>query len=296
MVFNYSSRKKYARSLASFLKFKKSNAAIDISSESLKKLEGLVNKKAAVAEDRYSTFAQRLILARDYRGICNAEISRLVGVSREAVRLWVSKNRMPSRQALIKLSVALDVPLGWLEKADAEQLAANSPIGQRVGSESHSSREQLYSFTLRFISTLVFDALERNELMARVEAHVHADLMCKSVARKAGGRWHVGDSGELLFVPWQYTRKKMKCDARNHWSVEVEQIITEELQRNQSVYAAWGAVRKRCLEAGLTESQFPKRITLHKRVSECAKEIQLYGIDWNFEVENSVREFQGLFS
>ena len=241
--------------------------------EAVEKLENEVNLKSERAESVDITMGERIRIAKDYKGLSYGSIAKAIGVSHELVRLWGQDIHVPSD--IQKLAQALDVPALWLEYGGEMNLPANSHIGVRVGQECFMCRESLYTKTMEFILSIPKNT-ELNYAQAFIENKVNTTPILSKLARRAGGRWQI-INGTLVFAPWvpieayRLTRQK--------WSDEVEAIIEEELATKSSVCGAWTSLKNRCLAMGLTEDQFPKKISLHKRVERERARIAKYGIN-----------------
>lgn len=245
-------------------------------------LEQLVNEKAARSEAPDTTLDERFKLARDYTGLTDAQIAREMTVSRELVRRWGAGINAPTR--LPELAQLLNAPLKWLEEGGEHNLPANSHIGVRVGAEALHWREQLYSLTVDVI-TEVPDHADESYTQAFIEWSVFNRPEMANVARRAGGRWQVINN-TLLFSPWVPIAEHGLT--RRFWSDEVEAIIQEELGTKPSVYAAWGALSERCKALGLADDEYPKRISLHKRVEKETARADQFGVDLNEVVAAAV--------
>ena len=92
----------------------------------------------------------------------------------------------------------------------------------------------------------------------------------------------------LLFAPWDPIPDHGL--SRRYWSDEVETIIKEELSASPSVYGAWHALRDRCKAKGLTE--YPKLISLHKRLDKEKERVARYGVNLNEMVAGSVSQYR----
>lgn len=248
-------------------------------------LEQRVNEKAARCEASDTTQGERLRLARDYKALSDSDIAREFGVSRELVRQWgEGLTNMPN---VAQVAAFLDVPEAWLAEGGAQHLPANSHLGVRVGAEALQWREQLYTLTTMVLSEIPEDA-DLEYAQAYIEWAVFNKEEFKHVARRAGGRWQaVG--GTLLFAPWVPIPEHGLT--RRFWSDEVEAIIQEELATRPSVYGAWEAMRKRCEAMGLTPDQYPKRISLHKRIEKERERAATYGVDLNSMISASVAKY-----
>lgn len=256
------------------------------SEEPIAALEQQVNEKAARCEARDTTLGERFRIARDYKGLTDAQISREMDVSRELVRRWGADLNRPS--ALDKLAILLDVPEKWLEEGGEEHLPANSHLGVRVGDEAMTWREQLYAMTLASLAEMP-ESEDTAYTQAFLEWAVYNKPEMSVAARRAGGRWHfLPESDEPLFIPWVPIEEHEF--GRRLWSDEVEAIIQEELARN-TTYGAWSAMQERCAAMGLTPDQYPKRISLHKRVEKERNRVTQFGVDRNEEIAAAVKKY-----
>lgn len=249
--------------------------------EAIRALEVEVNKKAARCEATDTTLIERFHLARDYAGLNDSDVARGLGVSREYVRQWGLGVGRPTD--LAKLAEVVRAPLAWLERGGEENLPANSHIGVRVGDESKKYRETLFGMTTQLVVEMP-DTADLGQAQAFIERRVFDTPELAKIARRAGGRWQVA-GGKLLFSPWIYLSDYTGL-RRRFWTDEVEKIIQEELVNSDSVYGAWSAMERRCKELGLTE--YPQRITLHKRVEKEKALQERFGIDLNEMVAASL--------
>ncbi|GBG14376.1 diguanylate phosphodiesterase [Novimethylophilus kurashikiensis] len=253
--------------------------------EAIKLLEDEVNKKAALCESATTTFGERFRIARDYLGYNDSQVARQLGVSRELVRRWGENIHRPS--CVPELAELLQVPLDWLEYGGEEYLPANSHIGVRVGEENLLWREQLFGMTLDVVAELP-DDVDVPQAQAYIEDAVFTRYDLAHAARRAGGRWQtVGAT--LLFSPWIPIKEHGLM--RRYWSDEVEAIISEELDLNQTVLAAWEAVKARCEALGLSSEQYPKLISLHKRIEKERTRAETFGVDLNDMIAASVEAY-----
>ena len=253
------------------------------SQEPIAELERKVNAKAALAETIEATLAQRISIARDYAGKTDAKLARELQVSRETVRRWAENLSKPVAADLPRLAEALNVPVLWLKEGGEDLLPANSAIGVRVGEEAAQAREAMYGLTLAEIGKLPEDAS-----LVFIQAHLEWAVVNKPEmakhARRAGGRWQVAETtyliqDPLVFAPWQPIPEHGL--AKRMWSDEVEAIIKEELLRNKSIYAAWQALCDRSEEMGLSADEYPKKISLYKRVEHDRERVAKFGVNMN---------------
>lgn len=249
-------------------------------------LEREVNLKAERCESTESTLGERYRAARDYLGYTDSQVARELGVSRELARRWGENLHRPT--CMPQLAELLQVPLEWLETGDEQYLPANSHIGVRVGIEEGGEaaywREQLYSMTLGVVAELPDDA-DVHQAQAYIEDAVFTNPEMAKVARRAGGRWQsVGAT--LLFSPWIPIPEHGLT--RRYWSDDVEAVINEELATNPTVLGAWHAMKTRCEAMGLDATQYPKLISLHKRIEKERIRAEKFGVDLNDMVAESV--------
>lgn len=252
----------------------------------LEALEEKVNAKAARCEAPDTTIGERYRLARDYKGLSDAQVAREMGVSRELVRRWGLDINTPS--CIEELATFLNVPADWLKHGGEERLPANSHLGVRVGKEAMDWREVLYGLTQSLLAEIDMSYGE-SYVQAYIEGATFSNPQLAAAARKAGGRWQLV-SNTLLFAPWVPIPEHGL--SRRYWSDEVEQIIEEELTRQHSVYAAWDAIQARCKALGLGDKEYPRRISLHKRVEKERERAERFGVDINFMIANAVKEHQ----
>lgn len=253
--------------------------------EPIKALEAEVNQKAARCEATDTTVGERYLIARDYMGLSDAQVARELGVSRELVRRWGLNIHRPSHmEALAEL---LHVPFDWLAEGGEENLPANSHLGVRVGDEAMLWREELYGMTQSVVSDLP-DGADQEYGQATIEYAVFSNFELAQAARRAGGRWQLVNN-TLLFAPWVPIPEHGL--SKRLWSDEVESMIQEELATKPSVYGAWESLRKRCEEMGLGPDEYPKRISLHKRVEKDRLRAEKYGVDLNDVVAASVEKY-----
>ena len=250
--------------------------------ELVEALAKLVNAKAARAEVPDTSLGERIRIAKDYVSFTDVDLASRLGVSRELVRRWGENLNRP--QDLAMVAETLEVPHMWLEAGGEAGLPASSHVGVRVGRESFELREQLYSMTLAHLA-LVPETADLPYIQAYLERAVfnHRDLA--TVARQAGGRWQV-EAQSLVFAPWQPI-----CEhglARRDWSDDVEEIIQKELAERHSIYSAWQAIKVRCEALGMSSKDFPKKISLYKRVEQRNARIAHFGVNLNKSVKESV--------
>lgn len=253
--------------------------------EPIKALEALANAKAARAESSETTLGERFRIARDYLGLNDAQIARDLGVSRELVRRWGADIHRPA--VMEQIADLLNVPLAWLASGGEENLPANSHIGVRVGEEALLWREQLYGLTQAVVAGLP-DGSDESYAQAFIEWSVYNKFELAQAARRAGGRWQIVNN-TLLFSPWVPIPEHGL--SKRFWSDVVESIIQEELEAKPSVYGAWEAMRARCEALGLSEGEYPKRISLHKRIEKERARAEKFGVDLNDVVAASVEKF-----
>lgn len=250
----------------------------------IREMEAQVNAKAARCEAADSTFGERFTIARDYLGLTDAQISREVGISREMVRRWGLSIGKPTDMPTV--ADLLNVPLAWLEEGGETNLPANSHLGVRVGDEAMNWREQLFGMIQEVIAEIP-DSADESYAQAYIELAVFQRFELAQAARRAGGRWQV-INGTLLFSPWVPIEDHGL--ARRYWSDEVEAMIQEELATKPTVYGAWMALKKRCEAMGLSENQYPRRISLHKRVEKERLRAEQFGVDLNAVVNSALEQ------
>lgn len=240
--------------------------------EVVEQLERAVNQKAGRCEMFDSSLAERLVLACSYLKLNYAQLARRLGVSRESVRLWCNGSAMPVN--LEGLATALNVPSLWLELGGDEHLPADSHLGVRVGFDCMDAREQLYGLTLAVLADSD-DDLDEACLMAHLEQVVAQRKLMATLARKAGGRW-LPHQGTLAFAPWVPIAPHGLV--RRYWSDDVEAIIADALTSNDSTYAAWHAVKRRCEALGLS---YPRMVSLQRRIATQRNRAAIYGVNLN---------------
>ncbi len=250
--------------------------------EPVKAVEDLVNQKSARCEAQDTSVGERYRIARDYLGLNDAQVARELSVSRELVRRWGSDIHRPSNMPA--LANLLNVPLAWLEEGGEHNLPANSHLGVRVGDEGKMWREQLYGLTQALVAEIP-DNADEQYAQAFIEVNVYNKFVLAQAARRAGGRWQLV-SNTLLFAPWVPIPEHGLT--KRLWSDEVEAIIQDELATKPSVYGAWAGLEQRCKALGLTEDQYPKRISLHKRVEKERDRAEKFGVDLNDVVAQAV--------
>lgn len=241
--------------------------------EALKVLEAAVNVKAERCEASGTTFKERYLLARDYRGWSDGDVSRELNLSHEAVRRWRAGLSQPSRISV--LASALNVPCDWLRNGGEEFLPADSHLGVRVGELAMDCREKLYGLTCRAIYEQLPDDVDDMTLQKLMEALVRNNQPMSKLARQAGGRWLIRD-GELVFAAWIALEPFPL--SRKLWKPEVESIIQEELAHNPTVYAAWLEIKLRCEQIG---QAYPQKITLYKRRKTSRLRAEKFGVRIN---------------
>lgn len=263
------------------------------SDELIRELEDAANEKSARCERTDTTMGERVALAMAYNDDIPTPtvLAQKVGVSRELARRWVSQLQEITPGRIPQLAKILDVPKKWLLEGGEDTLPANSILGLRVGEENLQAREDLFALTQeKYAEGRASENEETaNEpyMIAYLESCVNSDPQMKKLARRCGGRWHY-IMGNPVFAPWIPTVSRDSW--RMDWSDEVEQIIDEELQEAPTVYAAWERMRDRCEEKGYGPRQYPKKVTLHRRVGQEAKRLRDYGVDIN-ELVKQVRPY-----
>lgn len=251
----------------------------------VKALQAKVNAKAARCEASDTTLGERYQLARDYLATNDAEVARRMGVSRELVRRWASNAYKPA--SIPDLAAVLQVPETWLMEGGEKNLPASSHLGVRVGEEAEDWRERLFALTQSLLAEAPEEATEQY-LQAFIEWSVFNRFELAQAARRAGGRWQVAN-GALLFAPWIPLPDHGL--SRRKFSDEVENIIAEEMAKSPTVYGAYTKIRERCQAMGLSEDQYPKRISLHKRVETERERAEKFGVDLNDVVAASLAAY-----
>jgi transcriptional regulator with XRE-family HTH domain len=290
--FQSNHKSRYVQNLRKFLRIKKENFSIvaglrkepkqrgklpAYSDAAISALEDAANKKAAQCEVSTTTIGERYKLARDYKGCTDSDVAREFMLSRELVRRWGIDLNRPTK--VEKLAKYLDVPVNWLENGDVRSLPANSHIGVRVGKEAYIYREEIYAMTISALMSLSTEA-STADIQMHIENIVMSKPLFSEAARRAGGRWQLVNDN-LYFAPWiSFPQPGL---SRRYWSDEVEAIIEEELAKKQSVYAAWHAIQCRCEIEGF---DYPKMISLHKRIERSRKWSEKFGIDFNMTMPN----------
>lgn len=244
--------------------------------EALRNLDARVNVKAHQAEAA-STFAERLEHARDYRLLTDAALSRLMGVSRELVRLWRTGRVYPSDTA--RLAEILGVPHTWLIAGGEEKLPANSEIGVRVGEEAMRIRALLREKTLGFLEGLPPDT-PVSAIQAYIEEVVQTNPHIAQLARRAGGRWQyhldVRSKPHLVFAPWAPLPEHGL--SKRLWSDEVEGLIAQKMASGKSIYRLAKELQSECAERGW---RCPTKIALYKRMQVNRMRTVRFGVNLN---------------
>lgn len=254
--------------------------------DAMKALEARVNEKASLAESDDTTLGQRYLLARDYQGVSDAQVAKALGFSRELVRRWGQDISAPS--CMPALAELLNVSLRWLEEGGEHHLVANTHLGVRVGEENLQWREALYSLTQAELAEME-DTDDEQYIQAYLEWAVFNKPELATAARLSGGRWQFINNS-LSYAPWVPIPERGLI--RRYWSDEVEAIINEELNAQHSIYAAWEAIRDQCLAKGLSEEDFPVKISLHKRVERERLRTKKFGIDVNSIIAKAVEKYK----
>ncbi len=247
-------------------------------------LEAAANEKAARCERSDTQVGERLALAMAYSDDIPTPtaLAQKVGVSRELARRWVGQLQEVTPARIPRLAEVLKVPEGWLLNGGQASLPADSILGLRVGEENLQAREDLFALTQKKYAKGKHSKKKKPAdepyMIAYLESCVKTDAKMKILARRCGGRWHY-IMGKPVFAPWIPTiaRDSWRMD----WSDEVEQIIVEELRRAPTVFLAWERMKERCEAKGYGPQQYPKKVTLDRRVGQEAKRIRDYGVDIN---------------
>lgn len=258
--------------------------------EGVRELERRVNEKSALAEssDPVLTIGERIRLARDFKNFSDGDIAKApeLNVTRELVRRWRENINPPPEHRMEALSVVLDAPVAWLIGGGETNLPANSHLGVRVGEEALLWRETLYSLELPVVAELP-DDVDDSFARAYIEHAVMTRPELAQAARRAGGRWQsVG--GSLFFSPWVPIPEHGL--SRRLWSDDVEAIIEEELVNKPTIYGAYFGMKARCEAMGLKPDQYPKKISLHKRVEKERARANQFGVNLNPLVAESVAQ------
>ena len=250
---------------------------LSYNAEAIKRMEDDVNKKSLRAEEPDTSVGERIKIAQSYRGLTDVAIARELNVSRELVRRWTSDINPTPRERLEALATFLEVPLAWLAQGGLEHLPANSRIGLRVGEQALQWREYLYGLTQAALTELA-DLSDESLVQAHLEWVVFNNPEMAAAARRAGGRWQfLGNA--LLFSPWEPIEEHGL--SRRYWTDEVEEIIQQELSSQPTVFAAWKEIKQRCTELGYGPNEYPKRISLHKRIEKERERAEKFGVDLN---------------
>lgn len=222
--------------------------------EPIKALEEKVNAKSARCEATDTTIGERYQLARDFAGLTDAKVAQAMNRSRELVRRWGLNIHVPTE--LDALAQFLGVPLAWLEHGGEENLPADSHLGVRVGDEYKGYREQLYAIISNLYATEEINSGQDEDYQrAYIEWVVHNRPEVSRIARRAGGRWQVLN-GMLV-----------------------------------SIYAAWAALERRCRALGYKPSEYPKKISLHKRIDTEKARAEEFGVNLNPLIAASLEKF-----
>lgn len=64
-------------------------------------------------------FSERLSACMEHKHMSKSDLARKVGVARQSVTLWTTKNVVPELKTVVALSEALDVPPGYLVFGDS---------------------------------------------------------------------------------------------------------------------------------------------------------------------------------
>jgi hypothetical protein len=236
------------------------------------KVEAAVNVKAARAEARDTTLAERYIIARDYQGLTDAGIARQLGVSRELCRRWGIELNTPTNLGLV--AQLLDVPVEWLKHGGDANFPADSHVGIRVGQESLNLREMLFSITCDILVDISVNAND-DAVRVFIENAIRTRPTLATVARQAGGRWQVLN-GSLVFAPWSPIIEHGLN--RRLWPDEVEAKLELLQSTGISTYETHKRLKAWCDDKGLS---CPKKISLYKRLNKKEKRALRFGVNLN---------------
>lgn len=235
-------------------------------------LEKAVNQLAGRCEASDTSFQERFSIASGYAGIKDAQLAKLLGVSRQAVSSWRVGDLVPSARMEV-LATALKVPLMWLQHGGKDFLPSNSHLGVRVGREARTCREQLLSLEQDALSRHISDASSPSELNLFVGTLLSSDCAISHLARQAGGRWLVLNTN-LVFAPWRPIEAHgLK---RRDWSDAVERLIESALSSNRSVYGAFQQIKQQCEALG---ENYPQKVTLYKRITREREREATFGLN-----------------
>ena len=257
--------------------------------DAVQRVEKAFNEKAKIAEQSQS-IGQRIGLALSYFQENKEDSARRLGVTTEALRRWLEELSKPAQADKEKMAQALNVPQAWLETGDASCLPANSALGVRVGQEALDCRQILRSMTMNIINDLYKEKVDYSYAQALIEWTVFNTPEIAQIARKAGGRWQICtpkyiNEGKFVFAPWvPLPESDLK---RRFWSDEVEAVIDEELRigKNHSVYEAYQNMEKKFMG---TQTSFPQRISLYKRIEKANYNIIRFGVNINKEISEAI--------
>lgn len=252
----------------------------------LAEFENRINAKAGRVEANDTKPGERYILARDYMCFSDAHVAKALGFSLELVRKWRLNISTPS--CMSGLAELLNVFLKWLEEGGEHHLVANTHLGGHVGEENLQCREALHRLTQAELADME-DTDDEQYIQAYLEWPVFNQPELATAARLSGRRWQFINNS-LSYALWIPIPERGLV--RRYWSGEVEAIINEELNTQQSIYAAWEAIRNRCLAKGLCEEDFPVKISLHKRVERERLRTKKFGIDVNSIIPKAVEKFK----
>ena len=143
---------------------------------------------------------------------------------------------------------------------------------------------------MNIINDLYKEKVDYSYAQALIEWTVFNTPEIAQIARKAGGRWQICspkyiNEGKFVFAPWvPLPESDLK---RRFWSDEVEAVIDEELRigKNHSVYEAYQNMEKKFMG---TQTSFPQRISLYKRIEKANYNIIRFGVNINKEISEAI--------
>lgn len=94
-------------------------------------------------------FIQRVKQVMSSRGLAQADLVRLTGISRSGVSQYLSGKSSPSKKALEKIAAALGVTVDWLTESDTPKITV-SQAAELMGIDEQSLRVALQQKALPF--------------------------------------------------------------------------------------------------------------------------------------------------
>ena len=176
------------------------------------------------------TFAERISLLRNEKGLTQTELATKIGISRQSITLYENHARVPDIEILARFARFFEVTADYLVGLTDNRTSENSAIGKQLGL-SDAAIERLYSYEyVNQIFELPLDIYEDRRHRLNMEAvkndeqlrseiaklHEDSDKQVLEVAERIGGEnSRIGNSlmqiiGNFRLI--EYTINELICD------------------------------------------------------------------------------------